>query len=74
MNQDIPTQKRTLELNKDHAIVKHMLDLADKDSDGAELKEYTELLYDQALLNEGSAVKNPARFTALISKFMTKAI
>ncbi|WDE96103.1 molecular chaperone HtpG [Lentisphaera profundi] len=74
MNQDVPHQKRTLELNKDHAVVQHMLKVAEKDAASDELKDYSALLYDQALLNEGSAIKDPARFTSLITKFMVKSI
>ena len=74
MNQDIPHQKRTLELNKDHAIVKHMVKTAENDAGSEDLKDMADLLYDQALLNEGSAIKDPARFTSLINKFMVKAI
>jgi len=34
------------------------------------LKEYTDLLYDQALLIEGMAIEDPVAFSNLICKLM----
>jgi molecular chaperone HtpG len=70
MNQDIPASKRILELNPDHAITRIMQKLFDRDKGNSKLEDYCELLYDQALLTEGSPVKDPLRFTRLISELM----
>lgn len=70
MNQDVPESKRILELNPDHPIMQIMQKLFDKDKTNAKLDDYCELLYDQALLTEGSPIKNPLRFTKLISELM----
>ena len=37
------------------------------------IADYSELLYDQALLTEGIAVRNPARFAQLITDLMVQA-
>ena len=68
MNQEVPVQKRILELNKDHDLIKIVLDKATADS--ADLGEYAELLYDQALLTEGSPVVDPAKFAKRITDLM----
>jgi HSP90 family molecular chaperone len=39
---------------------------------GDELKDAVELLYAQALIAEGSAVPDPARFTKLLTQLMLK--
>jgi len=70
MNQDVPESKRVLELNADHPITRIMQKLFDKDKGNSKLDDYCELLYDQALLTEGSPVKDPLRFTKLISELM----
>jgi len=70
MNQDVPESKRILELNPDHAITRIMQGLFDKDKANSRLDDYCELLYDQALLTEGSPIKDPLRFTRLISELM----
>ena len=67
MNQDVPHEKRTLEVNASHPLVMKMKDLS-----GDELKDAVELLYDQALIAEGSAIPDPARFTKLLTALMLK--
>jgi len=74
MNQEMPKQKRILELNKEHRIVKHILELADKDAQSEELKNYSGLLYDQALLVEGSPLQNPAAFAKKVTGLMEKTL
>lgn len=73
MNQDVPESKRVLELNPDHAILKAMAGIYGQDKDAAVLDDYADLLYDQALLTEGSHIKDPLRFTKLVSELMVKA-
>lgn len=70
MNQEVPESKRILELNPDHPITGIMRTLFDKDKENPKLDDYCELLFDQALLTEGSPVKDPLRFTRLISQLM----
>ncbi|MSN25839.1 MAG: molecular chaperone HtpG [Geobacter sp.] len=74
MNQTVPDSKRILELNPDHAILKAMATIHQKDASAAALADYADLLYDQALLTEGSTIKDPLRFTKLVSDLMVKAV
>jgi len=71
MNQDVPVQKRTLELNPEHPIIDIMLSL--KGQDDERLDDYCCLLYDQALLTEGSPIENPLRFAQLVTDLMVKS-
>ena len=73
MNQTVPDSKRVLELNPDHPILKAMAGIYQQDKTAAALTDYADLLYDQALLTEGSQIKDPLRFTRLISELMVKA-
>lgn len=73
MNQAVPESKRVLELNPDHPIVKVMGDMYKQSADDVRLLDYADLLYDQALLTEGSPIKDPLKFTKLISELMVKA-
>jgi len=73
MNQDVPESKRILELNPDHPLMQAMQAMYEKDQGNPRLADYSELLYDQALLTEGSPVKDPLRFTRLISELMVSA-
>lgn len=73
MNQPVPESKRVLELNPGHPIMKIMTDIFRENKDDSRLGEYADLLYDQALLTEGSPIKDPLRFTRLVSELMVKA-
>ncbi|MCM2357169.1 MAG: molecular chaperone HtpG [Geobacteraceae bacterium] len=73
MNQEVPESKRILELNPDHPIMQVLAKLYGEDKESARLGDYSELLYDQALLTEGSPIKDPLRFTRLVSELMVKA-
>jgi molecular chaperone HtpG len=73
MNQDIPVAKRILELNPDHPLLPKMKSLLDADKESSRLANYVELVYDQALLTEGSQLKNPLRFAQLVSELMVDA-
>ncbi len=72
MNQDVPPVQRILELNPEHPVMPKMLSLLES-KENEQLKDYTELLYDQALLTEGSTIKDPRRFSQLVSKLMVGA-
>ena len=69
MNQDVPHEKRTLEINAAHPLVAKMKGLS-----GDELKDAVELLYDQALIAEGSAIPDPARFTKLLTQLLAQDV
>lgn len=67
MKQEVPHEKRTLEINAAHPLVAKMKELT-----GEALSDAVELLYDQALIAEGSAVPDPGRFTKLLTALMLK--
>jgi len=70
VDQKIKAQK-VLEINADHAILEAL-----KEAYGADekdrVKEYAELLYNQALLIEGFPVEDPVSFSNAICSLMTK--
>jgi molecular chaperone HtpG len=47
-------------------------DLHEKDANDARLEMYARLLYDQAVLAEGSKVPNPAAFARRINELIVK--
>jgi len=67
---DLPEQKRILELNPSHPLVLRMKEEFDKQADSPRLIEWLELLYDQALLIEGSPLPDPARFSKRLVALM----
>ena len=70
MGQNVPESKKILEINPDHALFAAMNDLFERDKSSPVLKEYIALLYDQALLLEGSRPKDPAAFAKSVARLM----
>lgn len=72
MGQEIPERKRILEINPSHPLFEAMNGIFEKDNKSEVLKEYADLLYDQALLLEGSRPKDSASFAKAIAKLMVE--
>ncbi|MES1177669.1 MAG: molecular chaperone HtpG [Myxococcales bacterium] len=67
----IPPQKRILELNPGHPLIQN-LERRDKEEPG-NVAAWIELLYDQALIAEGSPLENPAAFAQRLTSLLTTA-
>lgn len=67
MKQDVPDEKRILEVNASHPLVEKA-----KGLEGVAFSDAVELLFDQALVAEGSPVPNPSRFAKLLTALMLK--
>jgi molecular chaperone HtpG len=70
MGQELPPMKRVLEINPAHPLFAAMNAIFEKDKKSTTLEEYVRLLYDQALVLEGSKPKDPGAFSKLIAKLM----
>ncbi len=74
MGQEVPERKRVLEINPSHPVFIAMNKIFEEDRKSKVLREYTDLLYDQALLLEGSKPKDSTAFAKTISKLMVENI
>jgi molecular chaperone HtpG len=72
MGQDVPKGQRILEVNPDHPLIVKLRGLFSADAASERLKEYVELLYDQALLLEGDRPRDPVAFARSLSKLMAE--
>ncbi len=70
MGQDIPASKRILEINPSHPVIETMNALFEDNKNNRLLEEFTDLLYNQALLLEGSKPKDPTAFTKAVADLM----
>lgn len=71
---DVPQVKRTLELNPTHPLLNKMQELFAKDKNDARLKDFSELLFGQALLAEGGQLPDPASFNRKVSELMVQVL
>ncbi|OBI16223.1 molecular chaperone HtpG [Mycobacterium sp. E2497] len=75
--QDIPVGKRILELNPNHPLVTGLREAQQQATGEAELAqvaETAELLYGTALLAEGGALEDPARFAELLADRLARTV
>ncbi len=73
MGQEVPGGKRILEINPGHPLFEMMNGIFEKDRKSPLLDEYIGLLYDQALLLEGSKPKDPAALAKALARLMLKS-
>lgn len=73
MGQAVPPSARILELNPTHRILTSMKAIHAGSPDDPRLADYAFLLHNQALLAEGSPLRDTRRFTHLVSKLMATA-
>ena len=74
MGQAVPERKRILEINPSHPIFEAMNNIFKEDRKSKVLADYTDLLYNQALLLEGSKPKDSAAFAKTISRLMVENV
>ncbi|GLP77087.1 chaperone protein HtpG [Mycobacterium antarcticum] len=72
--QEVPVGKRILELNPDHPLVTGLRDALGQSEQSDSLAETAELLYGTALLAEGGALEDPARFAALLADRLARTV
>ncbi|MBC8453721.1 molecular chaperone HtpG, partial [PVC group bacterium] len=64
---------RILELNPEHPAVKTMLTLYEDNPRSKNVEEFGRLFYDQALIAEGSKIKDPAAFAKRINTLIANS-
>ena len=74
LDKNAQTFKRILELNPSHPLIAAMTKLVEKTPDNPKLAEFADMLYDQALLAEGSPIADPALFAKRAADLMTLGV
>jgi molecular chaperone HtpG len=72
MGRDSGTAKRALELNPSNPAIEAVRELHFKDSTDPRLEGYARLLYEQALIAEGSTVSDPTAFARRLNDLITR--
>ena len=72
--QQSPDSKRILELNVDHPVISKIKDLFEKDKESQVLKDYSNLLFDMAIISEGGKLDNPSRFSKMVGELMSNTL
>lgn len=72
--EEAPENKRVLELNPDHVVVQGLLALQARDGADPRVENTARLLFDQAVVAEGSRVKDPAAFARRVNELLAKQV
>jgi len=72
MGRDAGGAKRVLELNPNHAAVEAVRLLHEKDAGDSRLDLYARLLYEQAVIAEGSKVSDPVAFAKRVNDLIAR--
>ncbi len=67
---DVPVSKPILEINPDHVLVQKLKD----ESDETRFKDWSNVLFDQALLSEGGQLEDPAAFVGRLNELLLQLI
>jgi len=68
----LPAQKRLMEINKDHKLIRNLLSVFKKDAKDQFIVDTTEQLYESALLLEGN-LDDPHKLVNRLNKMLTEA-
>jgi len=66
VGQAVPETLPIFEINAEHELVKHISDEVDDE----QFNQWTEVLFDQAMLAERGSLKDPASFVTRLNKLM----
>lgn len=69
---NLPNREVILEINKDHKLIRNLLEIFKKNSDDEFIKDTTEQLYESALLLEGN-LDDPHKLVNRLNKMLTEA-
>jgi molecular chaperone HtpG len=69
-NQKVGKSKRILELNPNHRVIEKLNNSFKNNQEDQLIKDYSELIYFQALLLEGSKIENLNRYNELVTNLM----
>jgi molecular chaperone HtpG len=69
----IPETRRILEINPGHTLINRLREIHAADAESPRLTELIELIYDQALLAEGSPIADPVRFARRMTDLLQAA-
>lgn len=69
-NQEVPQDKRILELNAQHPLVQRLLSAAKDPARREQAGELGEVLHGQAVLAEGGVLEDPGRFAKLLARLL----
>ena len=70
----VPPQKRILELNAEHPIIKKLIEMTHAGNNDERVADVIKILYDQSVILEGAMPEDPAGYAARVNELMKIAL
>ena len=67
---EVPSSKPVLEVNPSHPLIERLRGIGTAEGEAARFKEWSEFLFDQAVLAEGGQLENPAAFVQRMNELL----
>ena len=74
VGQFVPPQKRILEFNAEHPVIKKLVEMAKNNDKDEKVTDILKILYDQSLILEGAAPDDPADFAKRVNEVVALAL
>ena len=71
---EVPPPQRILEVNPTHPLIAGLHAAAERDAASPQVSEWIEMLYEQALLTEGTPIEDPQRFARRLTTLLQQAV
>ena len=71
---EAPKQKRILEINGSHDLVKGLQERFDRDKTDPVIRDLAQLLYGYAMLADGAEINDPGPFNQALEGIMVRAV
>ncbi|MFO0607602.1 MAG: molecular chaperone HtpG [Polyangiales bacterium] len=71
---EVPPSQRILEVNPTHPLIAALHTVAERDPASPQVGEWIEVLYEQALLTEGTPIEDPQRFARRLTTLLQQAV
>jgi molecular chaperone HtpG len=72
-NEQMPRQKRILEINPDHEILAKMRERIESNAADPVIDDFAEVLYGYAVLAEGSELEDPQKFNQAVTQVLARS-
>lgn len=73
MNREVPKTKRILEINPDHEVIRNFRSALESGAAEERLRDWAGILYNQALIAEGSTIQDPSAFVKSLNALLADA-
>jgi molecular chaperone HtpG len=73
-NKEFSSNKKVLEINPNHGLIKKLALLVSQENPSSKMGEWVDIIYETALISEGSPLKNPGEFAKKLTRALEASV